>query len=88
MSKTPFEIRLDLLAMAQSILETNLYAERNRLENDWNTQRELAIIDAQKNDVRTLPAPVYPTLPTISIDEMISLAGRLNDFVSNQNNKE
>lgn len=88
MSKTPFEIRLELLAMAQSILETNMYAERNRLENDWQTQREFAIIDAQKNDVRTLPAPAYPTLPVVSIDDVISVAGRLNDFVSNQTNKE
>jgi hypothetical protein len=82
MSKTPFEIRLELLSMAQSILTENMYAERNRLENDWQTIRELNIIEAQRgNRVAVIS---YPTLPTISSDEIISLATKLNEFVSNK----
>ena len=82
MSKTPFEIRLELLSMAQSILTENMYAERNRLENDWQTIRELAILEAPKGN-KAIIIP-YPTLPTISSDEIISLATKLNEFVSNK----
>lgn len=82
MSKTPFEIRLDLLAMAQSVLTDNIFQERNRLEQDWHAAREIGTIKAQKGDVST-PVPAFPTLPTISEDEIIRLAKKLNDFVSN-----
>ena len=34
MSKTPYELRYDLLAMAQTIITENLMNERIRLEND------------------------------------------------------
>lgn len=83
MSKTPYEIRLELLSMAQSILTENIFAERNRLENDWQTQRELAMIQAQRGSINGR-VPDFPTLPTISSDEIIALASKLNEFVSNK----
>ena len=87
MSKTPFEIRLDLLAMAQSVLSDNIYQERNRLEQDWQLQRDQVVIKlhAGSDDVEAMPA--FPKLPTISEEEIIRLAKKLNDFVSNTNNE-
>jgi hypothetical protein len=82
MSKTPYEIRLELLSMAQSILTENMFAERNRLENDWQTVREMAIINTQRGNMAAVPA--FPQLPTISSDEIIALASKLNEFVSNK----
>jgi len=76
MSKTPYEIRLELLSMAQSILTENMFAERNRLENDWQTIREMAI----RGNMASVPQ--FPQLPTISSDDIISLATKLNEFVS------
>lgn len=82
MSKTPYEIRLELLSMAQSILTENMFAERNRLENDWQTIREMAMINTQRGNMSTVPE--FPQLPTISSDEIIALATQLNEFVSNK----
>lgn len=83
MSKTPYEIRLELLSMAQNILSENMYAERNRLENDWQLQREIAIEGIRSGNKWTQSIP-FPTLPTISSDEIIALATKLNEFVSNK----
>ena len=82
MSKTPFEIRLDLLTMAQSVLTENLASERSRIEQDWYAQREFSVIAAQKGNV-TPTIPPFPILPTLSEDEIIRTAKKLNDFVSN-----
>ena len=84
MSKTPFEIRLDLLGMAQSIVNENLYSERARLEQDWHAAKEMATIVAQKGGIVPGLTP-FPTLPTINEDEIVRLAKKLNDFVSNNN---
>lgn len=82
MSKTPYEIRLELLSMAQAIISENMFAERNRLENDWQFTREIAIESVrQGNMVKQSP---FPTMPTISSDEIIALASKLNEFVSNK----
>lgn len=83
MSKTPYEIRLELLSMAQNILSENMYAERNRLENDWQFLREIAIEGIRSGNQFAQAVP-YPTLPTISSDEIIALATKLNEFVSNK----
>jgi hypothetical protein len=80
-SKTPFEIRTELLAQAQSILFERLMAERMRLENDWNTQREVAF--ALRENGHSALLPEFPKLPTISTEEIIAEARKLNEFVSN-----
>ena len=83
-SKTPFEIRSDLLNLAQSILFEQLMAERQRLENDWNTKREIYFTALQNPDMTTLTeVPEFPVLPIITTDEVIQEAKKLNDFVSN-----
>jgi hypothetical protein len=86
MSKTPFEIRLDLLSMAQSILTEQCMNERIRLENDWNSQREIAMV--QIHDQKEASIPNFPTVKYFSVDEVIEMAKKLNDFVSNSPNKE
>ena len=78
MSKTPFEIRLDLLAMAQSILSEQNMNERLRLENDWHARCETA----RNNDAK---APPFPLVPQYNEDQVIAMAEKLNAFVSNNN---
>ena len=43
MSKTPYELRYNLLMMAQSIISENLMNDRIRLENDWNQCNEAVL---------------------------------------------
>lgn len=88
MSKTPFEIRLDLLNLAQQVLSDTTQQERNRLEQDWHMARELAIIAAQKGDGSDIIVPPFPSLPTITEEELIRVAKKLNDFVSNTNTEQ
>jgi hypothetical protein len=76
MSKTPFEIRLDLLNLSQSILNDKIWNERQRIDNDWTVNKEQC---AKKNK----PAPAYPNVPTVNEDDIIALAKKLNEFVSN-----
>ena len=75
-SKNPFEIRLDLLNLANSILLERYWADRNRIENDWNTQREFCLKEG-------VPVPDAPFVNDVDEDEIIALAKKLNDFVSN-----
>jgi hypothetical protein len=76
MSKTPFEIRLDLLNLSQSILSEKIWNERQRIDNDWTVT---------KNSCEKInkPAPAYPNIPTVNEDDIIALAKKLNEFVSN-----
>jgi hypothetical protein len=80
MSKTPYEIRFDLLAMAQSIITENLMNERIRLENDWNLDRERASIALSQN--KEVELPPFPNVPNIDPNQIIELAKKLNEFVS------
>lgn len=80
MGKTPYELRYDLLAMAQAILTENLMNERIRLENDWNLEREKASIALSQN--KDIEMPPFPNVPTIDPDKIIELAETLNKFVS------
>ena len=83
-SKTPFEIRTELLSQAQSILFERISAERQRLENDWNTKREVYFTALQSPDMMPIDsAPDFPVLPTITTEEVIAEAKKLNDFISN-----
>ena len=81
MSKTPYELRFDLLAMAQAIITENLMNERIRLENDWNLEREKASIALSQN--KDVELPPFPTVPTIDVNQVIDMAKTLNNFVSN-----
>jgi hypothetical protein len=74
---TPFEIRLELLKMAQTMLEQDYYAKREQIANQFATDCDYAKLqgkDAPKH-------PGYPTYP--SEQEIIVKAQTLNTFVSN-----
>jgi hypothetical protein len=81
MTKTPYELRYDLLAMAQAIVNENLMNERIRLENDWNLKRDLAM-EAAARGVQ-MAVPPFPHVPEINVLNIIALAHTLNNFVSN-----
>lgn len=81
MSKTPYELRYDLLAMAQNIITENLMNERIRLENDWSLAREKASIALSQN--KDVDMPPYPDVPNIDVNSVIEMAKTLNNFVSN-----
>lgn len=84
MTKTPYELRFELLAMAQAIITENLMNERIRLENDWNLNCEKNRINAERlGDV--LQFPEFPVIPQIDINSVIETAKILNEFVSNNN---
>jgi hypothetical protein len=80
MTKTPYELRFDLLAMAQSILSEKNMNERIRIENDWNIQCEKARMLHDKG--RDAEFPPFPSVPVFDESQVIELAKKLNEFVS------
>lgn len=73
-----YEIRLELLKLAQSIESDRVWTERNRMEQDWNLKREQAIT----HNWATLPE--YPRVPISTHNDVIHVAEELNKFVSNK----
>ena len=70
-----YEIRLELLKLAQSIENDRVWTERNRLEQDWHANKENHILNP------------YPKLPGVTYVDVVRVAEELNKFVSN-NKKE
>ena len=76
MTMTPYEIRLELLKMAQTMLESEYFSNRDRLTNEWHMK-----VDAAKHRGETPPDhPIYPSYP--SETDIIAKAQTLNGFVS------
>lgn len=73
---TPFEIRLELLKMAQTMLEQDYYGKREQISNDWQVKVENA------RHAGSVPPehPGFPAYPTEA--EVIAKAATLNGFVS------
>ena len=71
-----YEIRLELLKLAQSIESERIWAERQRLEQDWQTHVEQS---RAKEWSANVP---FPLLPTVTHDDIISVAEKLNKFIS------
>jgi hypothetical protein len=72
MSKTPYEIRLELLHLAQSILQTPIFEKRNQISNEYHSK----LTDANRG---TLPFPTFPDFPSTA--NIISEAEQLKKFV-------
>ena len=64
---SPYMIRLELLKLAQSILELQCYAKQDQLRMDW---------DAAKDKT------AYPEMPTVTVQAVVATAEYLNEFVS------
>ena len=73
MSKTPYEIRLDLLKLATEILQVPVHEQRGTLINEWYALKD--------NDQPHTPHPSLPDFPTAT--DIIAEAKKLNEFVSN-----
>lgn len=72
MSLNGFEIRLELLKLAQNTLNEKAYNSRQSLMDQYNANCEKNI---------TCEFPKLPNMPTT--EEIIAEAKKLNDFVSN-----
>jgi len=73
---TPFEIRLELLKMAQGLLLEEYHSNKDRLTNEWHVKVESAKLNGQ-----AIPEhPAFPAYPTEN--EIITKAQTLNGFVS------
>jgi hypothetical protein len=74
---TPFELRLELLKMAQSMLESDYYGKREIVANQYAAE-----CDTAKQRGEDPPKhPGYPPFP--SEQDVIAKAAALNTFVSN-----
>ena len=74
---TPFEIRLELLKMAQSMLESDYYGKREIIANQYAAECDAAKLRGEEPPKH----PGYPSFP--SEQEIIAKAQTLNTFVSN-----
>ena len=74
---TPFEIRLELLKMAQSMLESDYYGKREIIANQYAAECDAAKLRGEEPPKH----PGYPPFP--SEQEIIVKAQTLNTFVSN-----
>jgi hypothetical protein len=72
MSKTPYEIRLELLTLAKEILETPIHQKRVCLNDEYHSK----LNDANRG---TLPYPTMPDFP--STTDIIAKAEELKKFV-------
>jgi hypothetical protein len=75
MSKTPFEIRLELLKLAKDSLFEPVYHKRDALKDEFFSKQS----DENKG---TIPFPTLPGFP--STDDIIAEAEKLNKFISQQ----
>jgi hypothetical protein len=72
MSKTPYEIRLELLKMANEILATPVFQTRQALSEEYHSK----LNDANRG---TLPYPTMPDFP--SSTDIVVKAEELKKFV-------
>ena len=72
MSKTPYEIRLELLKMANDILGTPVFQKRQALSDEYHSK----LTDANRG---TIPFPTMPDYP--STTDIIAQAEALKKFV-------
>jgi hypothetical protein len=73
MSKTPYEIRLELLKMANEVLTTPIFQRREALIQEYHCKFE---------SDKSASFPALPDFP--GTDTVIAEAEKLNKFVSQQ----
>ena len=72
MSKTPYEIRLELLTLAKEILQAPVYEKRNKLSDEYHSK----LTDANRE---SHPFPTLPDFP--SSTDIVAKAEELKKFV-------
>lgn len=73
---SPFEIRLELLKMAQGMLTDDYFNRKTQIETQWNMECETARIKGTE-------PPKFPEIPPFPTEqEIITKATALNAFVS------
>lgn len=76
-NKTPFEIRLEVLKMAQDLYMSNWYANKEKAQTEYQTKFQIAERDRVNFDEK-LEVPPFP-----SEEDIIAKAEKLNAFISN-----
>jgi hypothetical protein len=76
-NKTPFEIRLEVLRMAQELFMSNWYANKDKAQTEYQTKFQIAEREGLKFD-EELEVPPFP-----SEVDIIAKAEKLNAFISN-----
>ena len=82
MSKTPYELRTDLLSMAIGIASEKHYQENQRRTSDWEKECETLNYLMHTENV-TANFPKAPVSTSATAEEIIEVANKLNDFVTN-----
>ena len=72
MSKTPYEIRLELLTLAKEILQAPIYEKRSELTNEYHSK----LTDANRG---SLSFPTMPDFPSTA--DIVAEAEALKKFV-------
>ena len=73
----PFQVRLELLKMAQVMIESDYYGKREVISNQYAADCDAAKLKGEEPPKH----PGYPSFP--SEQEVIAKAQALNTFVSN-----
>jgi hypothetical protein len=76
-NKTPFEIRLEVLKMAQDLYMSNWYAIKDKAQTEYQTRFQIAERDGVRFN-EELEVPPFP-----SEVDIIAKAEKLNAFISN-----
>jgi len=83
MSKTPYEIRLELLKLAKESLYEPVFQKRQNLMDEFISKREVFVgMSGPTEEQLALQFPVMPDFP--STNDIITEAEKLNQFVSQQ----
>ena len=83
MSKTPYEIRLELLKLAKESLYEPVFQKRQNLMDEFMSKREVFVgVEGPTEEQLALKFPIMPAFP--STDMIIEEAKKLNLFVSEQ----
>lgn len=85
MSKTPYEIRFDLLQLAQNILTSQYYASLEAVQRqvELNTKFNQNVTEALEAFAEANAKLKFPTM-----NDIIEKANELNDFISKQVDKK
>lgn len=76
MSKTPYEIRLELISMAQQMVFDEYHIKKEYILEQWRNSRE----DCKSTNAAPMEPPILPDYPTE--EQIMKKAEFLNNFVS------